>query len=149
MYFCSIQIGLLRLPLTGWGLGATNFKTDSWYGRQNYTEIVPTISGIYVLLAWHNEVTLRHYYVIFLNLLAESRFHHFFFSTEKYFINSEVSDKIKKLANIEKKKGKRQKSSICKIPREISIGNSMISSVICHKYHEWYFKSVIRNFTSR
>ena len=32
---------------------------------------------------------------------------------------------------------------------DISIGNSMISSDIWHKYHEWYFKIVIRNFTSR
>ena len=32
---------------------------------------------------------------------------------------------------------------------EISIGNSMISSDIWHKYHELYFKIVIRNFTSR
>ena len=31
----------------------------------------------------------------------------------------------------------------------ISIGNSMISSDIWHKYYEWYFKIVIRNFTSR
>ena len=31
----------------------------------------------------------------------------------------------------------------------ISIGNSMISSDIWHKYHEWYFKIVIRNFTIR
>ena len=29
------------------------------------------------------------------------------------------------------------------------IGNSMICSDIWHKYHEWYFKLVIRNFTSR
>ena len=27
----------------------------------------------------------------------------------------------------------------------ISIGNSMISSDIWHKYYEWYFKIVIRN----
>ena len=31
----------------------------------------------------------------------------------------------------------------------ISIGNSVICSDICHKYHEWYFEIVIRNFTSR
>ena len=31
----------------------------------------------------------------------------------------------------------------------ISIGNSMICSDIWHKYHEWYFEIVIRNFTSR
>ena len=31
----------------------------------------------------------------------------------------------------------------------ICIGNSMICSDIWHKYHEWYFKIVIRNFTSR
>ena len=31
----------------------------------------------------------------------------------------------------------------------ISIGNSMICSDIWHKYHEWYFKIVIRNFPSR
>ena len=31
----------------------------------------------------------------------------------------------------------------------ISIGNRMISSDIWHKYHKWYFKIVIRNFTSR
>ena len=31
----------------------------------------------------------------------------------------------------------------------IRIGNSMISSDIWHKYHELYFKIVIRNFTSR
>ena len=31
----------------------------------------------------------------------------------------------------------------------ISIGNSMICSGIWHKYLEWYFKIVIRNFTSR
>ena len=31
----------------------------------------------------------------------------------------------------------------------ISIGNSMICSDIWHKYHEWYFKIVIRNFMSR
>ena len=31
----------------------------------------------------------------------------------------------------------------------ISIGNSLICSDIWHKYHEWYFKIVIRNFTSR
>ena len=30
----------------------------------------------------------------------------------------------------------------------ICIGNSMICSDIWHKYHEWYFKIVIRNFTS-
>ena len=28
----------------------------------------------------------------------------------------------------------------------ISIGNSMIFIDIWHKYHEWYFKIVIRNF---
>ena len=28
---------------------------------------------------------------------------------------------------------------------EVSIGNSMICSDIWHKYHEWYFKIVIRN----
>ena len=32
---------------------------------------------------------------------------------------------------------------------EISIGNSMICSDIWHKYHEWYFKIVLHNFTSR
>ena len=32
---------------------------------------------------------------------------------------------------------------------EISIGNSMICSDIWHKYHEWYFEIVLRNFTSR
>ena len=32
---------------------------------------------------------------------------------------------------------------------EIIIGNSMICSDIWHIYHEWYFKIVIRNFTSR
>ena len=31
----------------------------------------------------------------------------------------------------------------------IRIGNSKISTDIWHKYHEWYFKIVIRNFTSR
>ena len=31
----------------------------------------------------------------------------------------------------------------------ISIGNSMICCDIWHKYHEWYFEIVIRNFTSR
>ena len=31
----------------------------------------------------------------------------------------------------------------------ISIGNSMICSDIWHTYQEWYFKIVIRNFTSR
>ena len=31
----------------------------------------------------------------------------------------------------------------------ISIGNSMICSDIWQKYHEWYFKIVIPNFTSR
>ena len=31
----------------------------------------------------------------------------------------------------------------------ISIGNSMICSDIWHYNHEWYFKIVIRNFTSR
>ena len=31
----------------------------------------------------------------------------------------------------------------------ISIGNSIIWSDIWHKYHEWYFKIVIQNFTSR
>ena len=30
----------------------------------------------------------------------------------------------------------------------ISIGNSMICSDIWHKYHKWYFKIVIRNFSS-
>ena len=30
----------------------------------------------------------------------------------------------------------------------ICIGNSMICTDIWHKYHEWYFKIVIRNFTS-
>ena len=35
--------------------------------------------------------------------------------------------------------------SIC----EFFIGNSMICSHAWHKYHEWYFKIVIRNFTSR
>ena len=29
------------------------------------------------------------------------------------------------------------------------IGNSMICSDIWHKYHQWYFKTVIRNFMSR
>ena len=28
----------------------------------------------------------------------------------------------------------------------ICIGNSMICSDICHKYHKWYFEIVIRNF---
>ena len=36
-----------------------------------------------------------------------------------------------------------------KIVSCISIGNSMSCSDIWHKYHEWYFKIVIRNFTSR
>ena len=31
----------------------------------------------------------------------------------------------------------------------VCIGNSMICSDIWHKYHEWYFEIVIRNFTSR
>ena len=31
----------------------------------------------------------------------------------------------------------------------ISLGNSIICSGILHKYHEWYFEIVIRNFTSR
>ena len=31
----------------------------------------------------------------------------------------------------------------------IRIGNSMICSDIWHKYHEWYFEIVIRNFPSR
>ena len=31
----------------------------------------------------------------------------------------------------------------------ISIGNSMICRDVWHKCHEWYFKIVIRNFTSR
>ena len=34
------------------------------------------------------------------------------------------------------------------IEGKISIGNGMISSDIWHKYHEWYFKIVLRNFTS-
>ena len=34
-------------------------------------------------------------------------------------------------------------------PYRISIGNSMICSDIWHKYHEWYFEIVLRNFTSR
>ena len=29
------------------------------------------------------------------------------------------------------------------------MGNNMICSDIWHKYHKWYFKIVIRNFTSR
>ena len=33
--------------------------------------------------------------------------------------------------------------------RNFSIGNSMICSDIWHKYRELYFKTVIRNFTSR
>ena len=33
--------------------------------------------------------------------------------------------------------------------QDISVGNSMICSDIWHKYHEWYFKIVISNFTSR
>ena len=33
--------------------------------------------------------------------------------------------------------------------RKISIGNSMICSDIWYKCHEWYFKIVIHNFTSR
>ena len=36
-----------------------------------------------------------------------------------------------------------------KIVSYISIGNSMSCSDVWHKYHEWYFKIVIRNFTSR
>ena len=36
----------------------------------------------------------------------------------------------------------------CIIISYVSIGNSMICSAIWHKYHEWYFKIVIRNFTS-
>ena len=43
-------------------------------------------------------------------------------------------------------------SWLCLISRPgcpICIGNSMICSDIWHKYHEWYFKIVIRNFTSR
>ena len=32
--------------------------------------------------------------------------------------------------------------------QEIFIGNSIICRDIWHKYHEWYFKIVIRNFTS-
>ena len=35
------------------------------------------------------------------------------------------------------------------IVKRISIGNSMICNDIWHKYHEWYFKIFIRNFTSR
>ena len=31
----------------------------------------------------------------------------------------------------------------------LRIGNSMICSDIWNKFHEWYFKIVIRNFTSR
>ena len=31
---------------------------------------------------------------------------------------------------------------------KICIGNSMICRDIWHKYHEWYFETVIRNFTS-
>ena len=36
----------------------------------------------------------------------------------------------------------------CLVDKEISIGNSMICSNIWHKYHEWYFEIIIRNFTS-
>ena len=32
--------------------------------------------------------------------------------------------------------------------KKICIGNSMICSDIWHKYREWYFETVIRNFTS-
>ena len=38
---------------------------------------------------------------------------------------------------------------ISHVELQISVGNSMISSDIWHKYYEWYFKIVIRNFTSR
>ena len=31
---------------------------------------------------------------------------------------------------------------------QVSIGNSMICSDICNKYHELYFEIGIRNFTS-
>ena len=34
-------------------------------------------------------------------------------------------------------------------PGNFCIGNSMICSDIWHIYHEWYFKIVMRNFTSR
>ena len=33
--------------------------------------------------------------------------------------------------------------------QNICIGNSIICSDIWYKYHEWYFKIVISNFTSR
>ena len=41
--------------------------------------------------------------------------------------------------------------SSCQIANSngVCIGNSMISSDIWHRYHEWYFKIVIRNFPSR
>ena len=72
-------------PVGGWG--ATYFKTAHDTATKITQNIVPTISSIYALFDWRNDVSLRHNYVIYLNLLAESKFHDFFFSTEKCFTN--------------------------------------------------------------
>ena len=45
--------------------------------------------------------------------------------------------------------GNLNKTSVREKSRGVCIGNSMIFSDIWHKYHDWYFKIVIRNFTSR
>ena len=42
-----------------------------------------------------------------------------------------------------------QFAEVCHLQSGICIGNSMVCSDICHKYHEWCFEIVIRNWAVR
>ena len=58
-------------------------------------------------------------------------FFNFFFTHERYTVESHEPSIFSKFLSF--------------LP-PVSIGNSMICSDIWHKYHEWYFEIVIRNF---
>ena len=58
-------------------------------------------------------------------------FFYFFFTHERYTVESHEPSIFSKFLSF--------------LP-PVSIGNSMICSDIWHKYHEWYFEIVIRNF---
>ena len=73
----------ILLPVTGSGMRAPNFKSAHDTATKITQNIVPTISSIYASLDWHNEVTLRHNYVIFLNLLAKSQISSLFLLNRK------------------------------------------------------------------
>ena len=69
-----------------------------------------------------------------------------FLSLDRVQVNRWVADVLpRETSPATRNEGKRLFSQDTNNFIYIRIGNSMISSDICHKYHEWYFKIVIRN----